>query len=971
MNDWTKWMLTTTILSMSLAPATGFAAANPEAATSAPEGITFSDFSAISQDKVQAVQKAVEQGLLNGFPDGRFDPKKSLSRQELAVILSKALHLLPESAAAPSFSDTTQTWASPYIEAVRKAGLMGGDDGNAFRPNDPVTHEELAAVFVRSVRGVGAKGESGSSGTPADGKVSAWAQEAFAVSQRMGLMESDEVALDPRGNVEREDIAAFLIEIFKNEQRTAVINKIDGDFVTIDGQSMLIDGQLKALFAGKNKTALEGAILKYTLLNKNVDGLAELEIVKGGSEDAPVSLDMTGSSFNGVLRIAGDNLAVIGEALAQIEIKQGVKQVELNVNANRVSVLTDEPLQLKGSIEIQTLTVVNEKARVTLDKGVMIDKVELPSSVRASQVISNYEQVKLQIKNREQEQVSTPTPTTTPPTVVNQPPAAASGAITPTAGTVGGSAVTVELNGTFTDEDAASLTYTATSSAAGVATVSVTGTMLSLTPVTAGSATITVTATDNGGLTATRTFDFTVNAAPVVNQPPAAASGAITPAAGTAGGTAVTVELNGTFTDEDTASLTYSATSSAAGVATVSVTGTTLTLTPLSAGNANITVTATDFGGLTATRTFAFTVNAAPVVNQPPTPTLVVINPADGEAGGKDTTVDISGMFQDEETENLTYSAVSSDDMIAVVKAVAGTTITLTPKAIGKAKVTVTATDLEGLSATMDFEYEVVLAEVHAELKRADTVLHAKPAGDITLYPSSGSYSYSKRNLLDLIKLTHKGSELSSITYDSQHNDFDIKDASNNHIGDVKLASSDPTKLGIAQNSANGPVLQPGANITESDNAALKLIISVETVGGGTQVVTLPVQVDTIAPTITNVTANSDNTVFTLTFSEAIIKETDIGQSTTDTIVFSQSGLGTDSITLSLGMGHYTLDLIPQSNQATVTLSDAGKAMLQAVNNGSKFTFTQGSLTDYADNTVSGSYAYTVIIDNGGGIPGG
>ncbi len=948
-------MLTTTILSMSLAPATGFAAANPESVTSVPEGMTFSDFSAISQDKVQAVQKAVEQGLLNGFPDGRFDPKKTLSRQELAVILSKALHLLPESSAASSFSDTTQSWATPYIEAVRKAGLMGGDAGNAFRPNDPVTNEELAAVFVRAVRGVGAKGEDESSGTPADGKVSEWAKDAFNVSQRMGLMVSDEEALDPRGNVEREDIAAFLIEIFKNEERTAVINKIDGDFVTIDGQPMLIDGQLKALFAGKNKEALEGAILKYTLLNRNVDGLAELEIVKGGSEEAPVSLDMTGSTFNGVLRIAGDNLAVKGEELSQIEIKQGVKQVELHVNASRVSVLTDEPVKLKGAIEIQSLVIANEKARITLDKGVMIDKVELPSSVKASQVISNYEQSKQQIKNREQEPVSTPTQTpTTPPAVVNQPPADSGTAITPAAGTAGGTAVTVDLSGTFTDEDASSLVYTAASSNAGIATASVTGTTLSLTPVAEGSATITVTATDNGALTATRTFTFTVNAAPVVNQPPAAASGVITPAAGTAGGTAVTVDLNGTFTDEEPATLTYTATSSATGVATVSVTGTTLSLTPVTEGSATITVTATDIGGLTATRTFAFTVNAAPVVNQPPAAASGAITPAAGTAGGTAVTVELNGTFTDEEPATLTYSATSSATGVATVS-VTGTTLTLTPLSAGNATIEVTATDIGGLTATRTFAFTVNAAQVQADLK-SGAYLYVKPDGDVSIDTSTSTYYYSKRNIHELLTMSFKGASLTNVQYNASDQDFDVYDSSNTQVADITLESSDPSKLAVV----DGKDLQPASSITESDS--ITLTMHVKTVDGGTDDVVLPITVDATAPTVTNVTLDSNHSKFTITMSERVIID-NVGTLGTDEIAYSLDGVFVRNLS------EYTdyTKAVTGTNQVTVTLLNPNIIGV----NGSSFTFKLSSLTDYADNTsTEASAPYTVVIDNSG-IPGG
>ena len=63
------------------------------------------------------------------------------------------------------------------------------------------------------------------------------------------------------------------------------------------------------------------------------------------------------------------------------------------------------------------------------------------------------------------------------------------------------------------------------------------------------------------------------------------------------------------FTDPDGDALTYSAVSSNAAVVTTSVSGSTVMLTPVSAGAATATVTARDLGGLTATRSVAVTVD--------------------------------------------------------------------------------------------------------------------------------------------------------------------------------------------------------------------------------------------------------------------------------------------------------------------------------------------------------------------------
>jgi hypothetical protein len=823
--DWTKWILTTTILSMSLAPAAAYA---DESQTGVQEKISlsFTDLAEISPQKLQVIQEAVDKGFLAGFPDGQFHPKETLSRQELAVLLTRALNLLPETNTS-SFSDTSESWASSYIEAARKAGLMNGDSANSFRPTDPVTREEMATVFVRAVKGVDAKGETAIDLPSGDG-TSSWANDTVKTSVRMGLVVPTGNGFDPKANINREDIAAYLVDIFKKEVRTSVINKIDGDFVTIDGQTMLIEGPLKALFAGKNKEALEGAILKFTSLNKNVDGLAELEIVNSGSEDKPVSLDTSGSSFNGVLRISGDYVAVSGNEISQVEVKQGAKHVELNAQVKQLEVLANDPVKLTGNAQITTLKVNNDKTQITLGEKFLIDTVQVPSTTKTSNIITNYGISKEQIKNREEE-VEAPSSgssdTDTPvesgnqnPTVVKlpKPMAGVAGAgetdvdfaevfadpdgdtltftaessdptvasvrmegtvfyVTPlvagtatltitasdgkggsfgiaiqyiveaappvippfnlpplptplplvaTNGTAGGSVVTVDASQTFLDEDVNSLAYSAESSDTNVATVSVSGTTISLTPVAAGIVTITLTATDAGSLTTQRTFSFTVLPAvvppvippidppifpPIFNFPPLPTGTPLTAADGIAGGSAVTVDASGTFTDEQVNMLTYSAVSSNTSIATVSVSGSTITLTPVAAGSVNITLTAMDVGSLTGTRIFTFTVTPAPSINLPPIPSASPLAATDGTAGGSVVTVDASGAFFDDNTEVLTIDAVSSDTNVASVY-VSGSTIYLTPLVAGTVTVMVTATDEGGLTAQRSFSFTVTPA---------------------------------------------------------------------------------------------------------------------------------------------------------------------------------------------------------------------------------------------------------------------
>ena len=160
------------------------------------------------------------------------------------------------------------------------------------------------------------------------------------------------------------------------------------------------------------------------------------------------------------------------------------------------------------------------------------------------------------------------------------------------------------------------------------------------------------------------------------------------------------------FTDPDGDALTYTARSSRSGVVTTGVSGGAVTLTPVSAGTASVTVTARDPGGLSATQSIAVTVvegtNRAPrSTGSVPAQTLTV--------GGGSASVVVTRYFTDPDGDALTYTARSSRSGV-VTTGVSGGAVTLTPVSAGTARVTVTARDPGGLSATQSILVRVQAA---------------------------------------------------------------------------------------------------------------------------------------------------------------------------------------------------------------------------------------------------------------------
>lgn len=87
-----------------------------------------------------------------GYPSGSFKPQGSLTRAELAAIIARLING-GASVEKSAYADVpAKHWASGYIRVVTDNGIFTGFEDGSFRPDLPVTREELAAVMARYLK---------------------------------------------------------------------------------------------------------------------------------------------------------------------------------------------------------------------------------------------------------------------------------------------------------------------------------------------------------------------------------------------------------------------------------------------------------------------------------------------------------------------------------------------------------------------------------------------------------------------------------------------------------------------------------------------------------------------------------------------------------------------------------------------------------------------------------------------------
>lgn len=95
----------------------------------------------------ESITKMTKEGFMSGYRNGTFKPNDPLSREEAAALFSNMLGDTPSIMLASSFSDiTSDRWSSLAIESVARANIISGYGDSTYRPEQYMSRQEFAVV---------------------------------------------------------------------------------------------------------------------------------------------------------------------------------------------------------------------------------------------------------------------------------------------------------------------------------------------------------------------------------------------------------------------------------------------------------------------------------------------------------------------------------------------------------------------------------------------------------------------------------------------------------------------------------------------------------------------------------------------------------------------------------------------------------------------------------------------------------
>lgn len=110
----------------------------------------FGDLATVPWAKT-AISELVKQGIVNGKTEEEFEPNSLITREEFTKLVALAFKLTASNAALPFTDVSAEDWFFGYLQQAYAEGLINGRTENSFGTGENITRQELAVILTRAI----------------------------------------------------------------------------------------------------------------------------------------------------------------------------------------------------------------------------------------------------------------------------------------------------------------------------------------------------------------------------------------------------------------------------------------------------------------------------------------------------------------------------------------------------------------------------------------------------------------------------------------------------------------------------------------------------------------------------------------------------------------------------------------------------------------------------------------------------
>lgn len=100
---------------------------------------------------IEEIQLVSQQGLFRGYKDGLFKPEQKITRAEFAAVVCNFLNITENEDKIISFNDIKGHWAERDIKALTQRKVISGYVDGTFRPQANIKRSESAVLINRAL----------------------------------------------------------------------------------------------------------------------------------------------------------------------------------------------------------------------------------------------------------------------------------------------------------------------------------------------------------------------------------------------------------------------------------------------------------------------------------------------------------------------------------------------------------------------------------------------------------------------------------------------------------------------------------------------------------------------------------------------------------------------------------------------------------------------------------------------------
>ena len=185
------------------------------------ESVSFDDLGSYSAQTRAAIDYLASQGVVNGIAPRRYDPGASIRRGDFCLMLYRAFKF-NVGGTGRSFNDVPgDAYYAQAINQMYALGIVNGVGGGLFQPEATITRQDAAVMVRRALDKAGMTVSDGSDQAALANysdrnRVDTYAQEALGSLVRAGLFPVSGNQLNPKTAITRADMALLLHRAMTN-----------------------------------------------------------------------------------------------------------------------------------------------------------------------------------------------------------------------------------------------------------------------------------------------------------------------------------------------------------------------------------------------------------------------------------------------------------------------------------------------------------------------------------------------------------------------------------------------------------------------------------------------------------------------------------------------------------------------------------------------------------------------------------